>query len=314
MFPYIKQYTIPDMQEIIRNSKLAPLRTNVRLEGRLCVITGATSGVGLAAVKRFCEYGADILMINRNIEKSRTLATTLEAETGLKVQYMISDFSSLSQTADLAKRILDMDRPIDILINNAGIYMTTRTMSHDGIEQVFAVNHLASFLLTSMLLPKIVMNPGAKIIQVNSQGHRFGGLNINDYNWHKRPYMGLRAYGAAKIAQLLCTWEFAEQIKGSGVSINAMHPGQVTSSVGLNNGSLYRWYNKTFIAPTLQDAEISGIALHYLTAAPELANTSGLYFNVTYPEKPGPHALDKSLGRQVFDLSSELVSSYIGNI
>ena len=147
-----------------------------------------------------------------------------------------------------------------------------------------------------------------RVIQVSSQGHRFGGLNLSDLDWARRPYLGLRAYGAAKTAQLLCTWEFADQLTGTGVTIVAMHPGAVKSNVGNNNGPLYRWFKRTFVAPTLDEVEISGIALHTLAAAAEVHH--GRYHNLTRLEKPAPHALDREVGREVWELSQALAERF----
>ena len=158
-----------------------------------------------------------------------------------------------------------------------------------------------------MLIDRLKQSAPARIIQVNSEGHRFGGLDLNDLNWERRRYMGLRGYGASKVAQLLTTWEFADRLAGSGVTINAMHPGDVKSNIGMNNGPLYRWFKEHIIARTLKDAVISGEALYYLAAAPELAAVSGRFFHLTIDEKPAAHALDRAAGRQVWEASQQLV-------
>jgi NAD(P)-dependent dehydrogenase (short-subunit alcohol dehydrogenase family) len=146
----------------------------------------------------------------------------------------------------------------------------------------------------------------SRIIQVNSEGHRFGGLKLDDLYWDKRRYRGLQGYGASKTAQLLTVWELAERLDGSGVTINAVHPGEVATNIGMNNGILYRWYQKYLLFPLLKDPKISGEALYYFAAAPELNNTSGKFFNLTIEEKPAPHALDRAIGKQVWDISEKL--------
>jgi NAD(P)-dependent dehydrogenase (short-subunit alcohol dehydrogenase family) len=206
----------------------------------------------------------------------------------------------------VADYLNNSDRRIDILINNAGMYCTKKTYTKDHLETVFCVNHLASFILTYKLMEKLKKNPSSRIIQVNSQGHRFNGLNINDLNWERRHYTGLRGYGASKTAQLLTVWEFADLLKGSGVTINAMHPGSVKSGIGENNGPLYRWYKHNFITKFLADPSISGQALHYLAAAPELSDVSGQYFNLTMVEKPSPHALDREIGKEIWAMSKKI--------
>ena len=143
---------------------------------------------------------------------------------------------------------------------------------------MFAVNHVASYLLTRLLLARMLESAPSRILQVNSQGHRFGGLDLDDLNWEKRHYKGLQGYGASKVAQLLTVWEFADQLKGSGVTINAVHPGEVKTNIGMNNELLYRLYNRVIIAMFLRNPVISGNAIYYLAAAPEMAEVSGVYF------------------------------------
>lgn len=312
MLKYLKDYNWPDMLTVIRNGKQPPLASTERMDGKLCIVTGATSGVGLEAASRLYAAGADILMINRNQEKSEALCAQLRAQgaaagTGFgTVEYHLADFSRLVDVCETIAFLQSLQRPIDVLINNAGVFNTKRQLTVDGLETVFMVNHLASFMITKALLPRFRQQGFGRIIQVNSQGHRFFGLRLDDLNWQKRPYSGLKAYGAAKTAQLLCCYEFADRLRDTAVTINAMHPGAVKSNVGNNNGRFYRWYNRTFVWKTLAETELSGIALHYLAAAPELTGLSGRYFNLTTEEKPAPHALDRELGRRIWDVSCQL--------
>jgi NAD(P)-dependent dehydrogenase (short-subunit alcohol dehydrogenase family) len=129
---------------------------------------------------------------------------------------------------------------------------------------------------------------------------------LDDLNWDKRHYHGLQGYGASKTAQLLTVWELADHLQGSGVTINAMHPGEVRTNIGMNNGPLYRWYQRHLIWWILKEPDISGKAIYYLAASPEMAEVSGRFFNQTIDEKPAPHALDRALGRRVWELSEAL--------
>jgi NAD(P)-dependent dehydrogenase (short-subunit alcohol dehydrogenase family) len=192
-----------------------------------------------------------------------------------------------------------------VLINNAGLHNTKRTLTKEGFETVFCVNHLASFLLTRLLLDRMIASAPSRILQVNSQGHRFGGLDLTDLTWQRRRYRGLQGYGASKVAQLLTIWEFSERLQGTGVTINAMHPGEVHSNIGMNNGPVYRFYKRYLISWMLKDPVISGEAIYYLVAAPEMTGVSGRFFNLTIDEKPAAHALDRELGKKVFIMSDE---------
>lgn len=297
---------LPDELKFIVNARKPQKRTSIRLDDRICIITGATSGVGLAAARRIAKGGADLILVCRNPDKASKVKEELEGEYEIEVDLVFADFSDLNQVRQAAALILERYLRVDVLINNAGLHSTSRELTADGIELVFYVNHLASFLLTRLLLNRILASSPARILYINSQGHRFGGLDLTDLNWEKRRYWGLKSYGASKVAQLLTIWEFAEQLADSGVTINAMHPGSVTSNIGMNNGFLYRFYKRYLLSPFLKNPELSGEAIYYLIAAPEMANVSGKFFNQTIEEKPASFALDREVGKQVWDISEKL--------
>jgi len=224
----------------------------------------------------------------------------------VQVDLIQADFSRFEDVRTSASEILKTYPRLDVLINNAGIHNTTRKLSESGVEMVFHVNHLSSFLFTRLLLDRLLESAPARIIQVNSEGHRFNGLRLDDINWDKRKYKGLKGYGASKVAQLLTVWEFADQLKGSGLTINAMHPGDVKTNIGMNNGWLYKFHKRLMISPFLKDPERSGSAIYYLAAAPEMADVSGRFFHLTIDEKPAAHALDRALGKKVWHISEVL--------
>lgn len=297
---------LPEELQFIANARMAQKTTDARMDGKVCVITGATSGVGYQAAKHLAQGGAHTVIVCRNKEKASRVKLDLESAYHTRVDVIRADFSRLSDVRAAAETLLADYPCIDVLINNTGVHNTHRTLTEDGIETVFAVNHIASFLLTRLLLERMLACAPARIIQVNSQGHRFGGLDLDDINWDKRYYKGLQGYGASKVAQLLTVWEFADRLKGSGVTINAVHPGEVKTNIGMNNGLLYRLYNRGVIRWFLKDAVISGNAIYYAAAAPEMAETSGVFFNLTIPEKPAVHALDRELGKKVWAISEQL--------
>jgi NAD(P)-dependent dehydrogenase (short-subunit alcohol dehydrogenase family) len=297
---------LPEELQFIANARMIQKTTPARMDGRLCVITGATSGVGYQAAKRLAQGGAHIVIVCRNKEKAARVQAELVRAGNTQIDVVLADFSRLTEVREAAGTLLANYPHIDVLVNNAGIHNTRRTLTEDGLETVFCVNHLASFLLTRLLLPRLYESAPARIIQVNSQGHRFGGLDLNDLNWERRRYKGLQGYGASKIAQLFTVWELADQLKGSGVTINAMHPGEVRTNIGMNNGILYRWYQRYLLWWILKDPVISGNAIYYLAAAPEMAEVSGRFFNQTIDEKPASHALDRSIGKRIWTISEEL--------
>lgn len=299
-------FELPEQLIFMKNDKAVQKTTDEPMTGKLCIISGATSGVGYEAVKSLAAGGANIVMIARNEKKAEDIKAEIEKKYSVDVEYLIADFSDLQQVEKVAMEILDKYPRIDILINSAGIHSTTRKLTKDGLEMVFCVNHLAPFLLTRLLLNRMVESSPSRILQVNSEGHRFNGLNLNDINWDKRFYTGLRSYGASKTAQLLTVWEMAEELKGTGVTINAMHPGGVRTNIGNDNGGLYRWFLHNVTWHFLKDPKISGDAIYYLAAAGDLKDVSGRFFNLTILEKPAEHALNKENQKKIWKLSLKM--------
>jgi len=297
---------LPEELQFIANARLPQKTTTARMDGKVCVVTGSTSGVGYQAVKRLAQGGADIVMVCRNVQKAAAVREALQRQYPVKVGVIQADFSRFADVRAAAEIIRAQYPKLDVLINNAGVHYTHRTLTEDSIEMVFAVNHLASFLFTRLLLDQLIENAPARIIQVNSQGHRFGGLDLSDLNWERRRYKGLQSYGASKIAQMLTVWEFADRLYGTGVTINAVHPGEVKTNIGMNNELAYRLYKRYFLWWMLKDSKISGEAIYYHAAAPEMEKVSGRFFNLTIDEKPAAYALDRSLGPKIWAISEEL--------
>ena len=297
---------LPDELQFINSAFKTQKTTDVRMDGKVSVITGATSGVGYHAAKRLTEAGASLVLVCRNEKKAKAVKEVFLKEYDADVDIVLADFSKLTDVRNAAQYILEGYQRIDVLINNAGLHRTTRTLTEEGFETVFCVNHLAPFLFTRLLLERMIENAPSRIIQVNSQGHRFGGLDLDDLTWARRPYRGLKGYGASKVAQLLTVWELADLLEGTGVTINAMHPGAVKSNIGMDNGPLYTWSQRLLVRPFLRKTSISGDAIYYLAAAPEMQDVSGKFFNQTVEEKPMPHATDRQLGKRVWQISEDL--------
>ena len=299
------KYTKEDLV-FMKNRNAPQHKCSEPMTGKICVVSGATSGVGLEAVKQLVNGGAQIIMVCRDRKKGEALKAQLQKEKPVLVDIIIADFSRLDDVRQAAAVICDRYAAIDLLINSAGLHSTRRILTEDGNELVFQVNHIASFLFTMLLLDRIKASRQGRVIQVNSEGHRFGGLRLDDLNWQKRHYTGLRAYGASKTAQIMTVMTLAEKLKDTNVTINTMHPGAVRTNIGSNNGWLYRAWLRGVTWHFLKEPAISGEALYYLAAAPDLEKTSGCYFNLTIKEKPMPHALDDQLREQVWEKSMAL--------
>ena len=305
---YFKEYEWSNIFAMIRNNRLDPKICSKNFDNRLVVITGATSGIGYYAARKYAAHGANLMCINRNLQKSEALCREIESEFGVKCDYKIADLSNLQDIHQVADELLKLNAPIDVLIHNAGIYITKRELTSDGLERVFVIQYLSSFILNFILMDKLKSQEKARIILVNSEGHRFAawGLRIDDLNWEKRRYSGLKSYGSAKIAQLLSMIVFNEHFKNTGISINAMHPGAVKTDTGQENGPGYRWFKRNFIDKTLKSPEISAEALYYLGVSKEIEGVSGKFFNLTTEEEPAPPALDKEVAYELWEKSLDL--------
>ncbi|MBN2510633.1 MAG: SDR family NAD(P)-dependent oxidoreductase [Spirochaetales bacterium] len=308
LLAYLFQYRISHMVELVGNSRLDPLPCVESLAGKTAVITGATSGIGLETARLFAAKGAALVCVNRSPEKSLLLEAELKERWGAAVTTVICDFSSLDQVRWASAELNDLHDPIDIFIPNAGVYYTRNTTTPDGIETVFQVNHLAPFMMTWLLMDRLRAEGRARIVYVNSEGHRFalGGIHLDDLAWQHHRYTGLKSYGAAKTAQLLTMRKFQQLFDGTGVTVNAMHPGNVRTNIGAQNGEAYLRFKEKYILKNALEPEVSAQALYYLSAAPELEGKSGRFFNLTTEERPAPHAADEHQVGPVWQKSLEL--------
>jgi NAD(P)-dependent dehydrogenase (short-subunit alcohol dehydrogenase family) len=258
--------------------------------------------------RKYASHGANLICVNRNKDKSEALRREVEEEYGVECRSIIADLSRLEDIHRAADSLSKLDIPIDVLIHNAGVYLTGRHLTDDGIEKVFVVQYLSSFIINYVLMDKLRSQERCRIILVNSEGHRFAawGLRLDDLNWEKRRYYGLKSYGSAKTAQLLSMIVFDEHFRNTGVTINAMHPGAVKTETGRENGPLYRWYKKNFLDKIFRFPEISAEALYYLGVSGEIEKVSGRFFNLTTEEEPAPPALDKEVAHELWDISLDM--------
>jgi retinol dehydrogenase-13 len=308
MNKYLKQYKWSNIFAMLRNQKLVPEICSTDSKNLLVVITGATSGIGFDVAKKYASHGADILCINRNEEKSIELCNTLKNEYGTDCSYMIADFSKLSEVHEVGKKLAALDRNIDVLIHNAGVFVTKKTITPDNLEQVFQTNYLSTFIINYYTKEKFIKQNSGRIIFVNSEAHRFAvwGMHLDDLAWNRRSYSGLKAYGAAKTAQLLSMIKFNDYFSETGVTINAMHPGNVKTNSGKENGKFYQWYKKVLFDRTAKSVESSSEALYFLGISKKVENISGKFFNLTTQEEPAPPALDREEAEKLWVLSLDL--------
>lgn len=308
MKKYFREYKWSNIFAMMRNQRLDPEICTDDFENRLVVISGATSGIGYATAQKYASHGADILCINRNEEKSKELCESITSRFRTRCTYMIADFTKLTEVHAVAKQLSALERNIDVLIHNTGVYVTKRTLTSNNLETVFQTNYLGSFILNYYLKDTFTRQRSGRILFVNSEAHRFAvwGLHLDDLSWGKHPYSGLKSYGAAKTAQLLSMIKFNQYFAGTGVTINAMHPGNVKTNSGQNNGRLYKLFKKIFVDITAKPIEISAEALYYLGVSSDLDTVSGKFFNLTTEEEPAPPALDREAAEELWVLSLDL--------
>jgi retinol dehydrogenase-13 len=296
------------MRAMRKNKKAEVKECKEDFTRKLVVITGATSGIGYATAREYASHGANLLLINRNEEKSINVCEEIRHDFGVECEYKIADFSHISDVKKVGNELLDSDQIIDVFIHNAGVYSTKKMITEDDLELTFQIDYLGSFILIYMVKDKLKAQDKARILLVNSEGHRFAilGIRLDDLKWEHHHYSGLRSYGVAKTAQLLSMIKFDDYFKDSGVSINAMHPGSVKTNMGQNNGRLYLFFKRKFIDRAAKSPEISATALYYLGVSKEIEGVSGKFYRVTAEEQPAPPALDGDVAEELWDLSIKL--------
>jgi retinol dehydrogenase-13 len=305
---YWNDYKWSNLFAMIRNLKLDAKICPEDFHGRLVVITGATSGIGYAAARKFASHGADLLLINRNEIKTKELVEELNKEFNTNCSYIIADFSSLSEVHQAAEKLSRNENNIDVLIHNAGVYLTKRNLTIDNHEEVFQTNYLSTFILNYYLKDKFINQKSGRILFVNSEAYRFAafGIQLDDLTWSKHKYSGIKSYGTAKMAQLLSMMKFKEYFQDSNITINAMHPGNVRTNSGQSNGWLYKIFKKKVIDRGAIPLSVSAEALYYLGVSSDLDNVSGKFFNLTTEEELAPPALDKVAADELWMISLDL--------
>src|SRR5262245_4089314 len=208
------------------------------MHGKICVVTGATSGIGLVTAQELARQGATLIVVARNAERGAATVSRVRQETGnAAVELVVADLSAQAQVRPLAGEIQHRFPHLDVLVNNAGALFTRRQLSQDGLEMTFALNHLAYFLLTNLLLDPLKVADSARIVNVSSEAHRRAQLDFSDLQGQHH-YNGWRAYARSKLANILFTYELARRLAGTGIATNALHPGFVATNFGRNNRSL----------------------------------------------------------------------------
>ncbi len=243
------------------------------MTGNTVVITGATSGLGLAAASQLAELGARLVIVGRNPEKTQRVQDEIHASTGADITHQIADLSSMAEVADLADRLLAAEPRIDVLINNAGVLFPERSTTAEGIERSLATNLLGHFILTNRLIPRLIESAPSRIINMSSGGMYSQRIAVDDLQFEDGEYTGTAAYARTKRGQVILTELWAEQLRGTGVVVNSMHPGWA-STPGVADS--LPGFNR-LMGPLLRSPEQGADTMVWLAAAPEAADLSGQF-------------------------------------
>jgi NAD(P)-dependent dehydrogenase (short-subunit alcohol dehydrogenase family) len=277
------------------------------LTGRTCFVTGATSGIGEESALAFARMGARVGILARSLERAEATRARIARETGRSIEIVEGDLSSLASTRGAAAEVLRRFDAIHVWLNNAGLIVLDRETTPDGFERTFATNHLGPYLLTRLVLPRIVESAPARIVNVASEAHRFAkaGLDFDDLQ-NEREYKTFRVYGESKLANLLFTRELARRLEDTGVTVNSVHPGAVATRLGAQNG-LFARLVITVLKPFFRSPAKGAATSIHVATTPALADITGRYFIDRRETAPAPHALDDAAARRLWDTSAELV-------
>ena len=277
----------------------------VSLAGKVCLVTGATSGIGKVTARELAQRGAVVVVVGRNEARSQATVTQIRQQTASSsVDFLLADLSSQQEVRRLAGEFESRYPRLDVLVNNAGAIMLSRRESVDGIELTFALNHLAYFLLTNLLLDRLKSSAPARIVNVSSNSHERAKIDLDDLQVRGR-YWGFRAYARSKLANILFSYELARRLEGTGVTVNALHPGLVGTNFLANNGALGRFL-KMLVAIKGISVERGARTTIHLATSPEVETVTGRYFVKEQVVPSSGASYDQDAARRLWLLSAEL--------
>jgi NAD(P)-dependent dehydrogenase (short-subunit alcohol dehydrogenase family) len=279
------------------------------VRGKRVLITGATNGIGLAAAEELARRGASLAIVARSGDKAAAAVERISAAGSEVVDVLKADLSSQESIRALADEALQRYARVDVLVNNAGAVFETRRRSPDGVELTWALNHIAPFLLTELLLERIKQSAPARIVTTTSDAHKGAEIPWDDVN-AERSYgqRGFKRYGQSKLANILFTAELARRLEGTGVTANCFHPGTVATGFNRNNGALMRAV-MTAIKPFLRKPEKGAETLVWLVDSEEAGRENGGYFIDCKRAQPEPPARDMDAARRLWELTEQQLSA-----
>ena len=276
------------------------------MAGKTVLITGATSGIGRATALGFARMGAHLAITGRDRGRTEDAAREIRAAGGGEVDVLVADLSSQSEVRRLAEEVLHSLSRIDVLINNVGGYWDTRHVTVDGLERTFALNHLAPFLLTNLLLDKLKQSAPARVVMVSSNAHAAGRIDFGDLQG-ERSYSGARAYSQSKLANILFSYELARRLPTTSVTANALHPGLVNTSFGAEDPAGVQKLLVPLLRPFMKSPARGAATSIHLASAADLERVTGRYFANSKPTRSSKPSYDEAAAARLWQVSGDLV-------
>lgn len=280
----------------------------VDMSGRVCVVTGANTGIGKETCVGLADMGATVVMVCRSEERGSRAQADIKRRTGNdNVDLFLADFASQASIREFAKRYCDKYDKLHVLVNNAGLFMSRREETEDGLEMQFGVNHIGPFLLTNLLLDTIKASAPARIVNVSSTLHQKAKLDFDDLQSERR-YGAIKAYGESKLANVLFTYELAKRLEGTGVTVNCLHPGGVRTKIMRDLPLPLRML--TNLAGFLMDSPKKGAETSiYLATSPEVEGVTGKYFVNCHPARSNAFSHDEYAQKRLWEESERLIAA-----
>lgn len=289
-----------------------PCPSKATIQGKTVVITGANTGIGKETARELAKRGGRIIMGCRDMEKCEASAREIRGKTlNPHVYARHIDLASIESIRQFADRVNQEEKRVDVLINNAGVMRCPAGKTKDGFDMQFGVNHLGHFLLTNLLLDTLKKSAPSRVINLASLAHIVGEIDFNDLNWEKKKFETKRAYCQSKLANVLFTRELAKRLEGSGVTVNALHPGVVATDLGRHTGLHQSQFSSSVLGPffsiLVKGPELGAQPSVYLAVAEELTGVTGRYYDVMTEKEPAPQALDDTVSLKLWEESARLV-------
>jgi NAD(P)-dependent dehydrogenase (short-subunit alcohol dehydrogenase family) len=276
------------------------------MAGKTVLVTGGTGGIGLATATGLAHLGASVGIVGRDSSRAAAAADRIRAAGGGEVQVFTGDLSSQREVRAVAEQVLTAYPRLDVLVNNVGGYWATRHTTEDGLERTFAVNHLAPFLLTNLLLDRLTASAPARVVTVSSGAQAMGRLDFDDLQG-ARSYRGQRAYNQSKLANVMFTYELARRLEGTGVTANVLHPGVVRTSFGQEDSGRWMRLMLPLVRPFMKTPEQGAKTSIHCASSPELDGVSGTYFADCRPKASSRASYDVDAAARLWQVSAELV-------